>query len=120
MIVANAAYRLGLQHAAADKAAAVQALNEAANGYLTVLKNNRWNEEAAHNYEYTIRLRDLVAKGQKPPNHQPEKGADLGQGGAPSPATSTKGFEVYSPLEGSEKSPDAGEAGKAGEKKRKG
>jgi hypothetical protein len=119
LVVANAAFRAGLT-GEKDRTAAVQALNEAAGGYLTVLKNNTWHEDAAHNYEYVVRLRDEVAKGRRPPAGQPEQGEDLGESGAPSPATTLKGFEIYIPLEGNEKTPEGGEAGKAEVKQRKG
>jgi hypothetical protein len=119
LVVANAAFRVGL-NGVTERTAAVQALNEAANGYLTVLKNNTWHEEAAYNYEYVIRLRDEIAKGRRPPSEQPQQGMDLGESGAPSDATSTKGFQIYVPLQGDEKSPEGGDAGKAGEKVRKG
>ena len=119
LVVANAAFRTGLK-GVTDRTAAIQVLNETANGYLTVLKNNTWQEEAAYNYEYVIRLRDEVAKGRKPPSDQPQKGMELGESGAPSDATSTKGFQIYVPLQGDEKSPEGGDAGKATEKVRKG
>src|SRR5687767_5752309 len=119
LVVANAAFRAGLK-GEKDRTATVQALNEAAGGYLTVLKNNRWHEDAAYNYEYVVRLRDEVAKGRRPPAGQPDQGADLGESGAPSPATTLKGFEIYIPLEGNEKTPEGGEAGKAEVKQRKG
>jgi hypothetical protein len=119
LVVANAAFRNGLK-GAPDRLAAVQILNEAANGYLTVLKNNTWHEEAAYNYEYVIRLRDEIQKARKPPSDQPQQGMDLGESGAPSDATSTKGFQIYVPLQGDEKSPEGGDAGKASEKQRKG
>jgi hypothetical protein len=118
LVVANAAYRVGLK-GATDKASALQALSEAANGYLTVLKNNTWHEEAAHNYEYVIRLRDEIQRGRKAPE-QPAQKMDMGDSGAPSDATSTKGFQIYVPLQGDEKSPEGGDAGKAGDKARKG
>jgi hypothetical protein len=118
LVVANAAFRVG-QTKGKDRASTVQALDEAASGYLTVLKNNVWHEEAAHNYEYTVRLRDEVAKGRQPPK-QPEQGGDLGESGAPSPATSLKGFEIYIPLDSTEKTPAGGEAGKSAPKDRKG
>jgi hypothetical protein len=119
LVVANAAFRTRLK-GVTDRTAAIQALNEAANGYLTVLKNNTWQEEAAFNYEYVIRLRDEVAKGRKVPGEQPQLGMDLGESGAPSDSTSSKGFQIYVPLQGDEKSPEGGDAGKSGEKVRKG
>lgn len=119
LVVANAAFRVGLTRAK-ERTEIIQALTEAANGYAIVLKNDTWNEDAAHNYEYIVRLRDLVAKGQRPPMPQEEESADLGQSGEPSPATTGEGFEIYIPLEGSERSPSTGEAGKAGPNQRKG
>jgi hypothetical protein len=121
LVVANAAYRLG-QGRSKDKTAAMKALEEAASGYLTVLKNNIWHTDAAYNYEYIVRLRDELAKGKQPP--QPPKDqseeSDNGESGAPSPATSSKGFQIYIPLEQGEKNPSGGEAGKAASKERKG
>jgi hypothetical protein len=121
LVVANAAYRIG-QGRSKDKAATMKALEEAAAGYLTVLKNNTWHTDAAYNYEYIIRLRDELAKGKQPP--QPPKDqseqSDNGEAGAPSPATSSKGFQIYIPLEQGEKNPSGGEAGKAAPKERKG
>ena len=120
LVVANAAFRAGLQ-GEKDKAALTQALNEAAGGYMTVLKNNTWHEDAAHNYEYVVRLRDEVAKGRRVrPDDPANQGEELGQSGVPSPATTLKGFEIYIPLEGTEKAPEGGEAGKAEAKQRKG
>jgi hypothetical protein len=121
LVVANAAYRLG-QGRSKDKAATMKALEEAASGYLTVLKNNTWHTDAAFNYEYIVRLRDELAKGKQPP--QPPKDqteeSDNGESGAPSPATTSKGFQIYIPLEQGEKNPAGGEAGKAAAKERKG
>ena len=53
-------------------------------------------------------------------SEQPEQGMDLGESGAPSEATTTKGFQIYVPLQGEEKAPEGGDAGKASEKARKG
>lgn len=116
---ANAAYRKG-QKRYGDAASTKQALEESASGYLTVLKSGVWHQDAAYNYEYVARLRDEQAKGRRPPeaNDEAQK-ADNGQGGAPSEATSQEGFEVYIPLESTEK-PAGGDAGKAPPKERKG
>lgn len=127
-VVANAVFRDKLVKASTakpttptvDRGVLVQALDEAAAGYLTVLKGERFHQDAAFNYEFTIRLRDQVAKGQKPPATQPGENADLGESGAPSPATSTQGFEIYIPLESNEKTPAGGDAGKVSAKDRKG
>ena len=121
LVVANGEYRLG-QMQSKDKTSTMKALDQAAAGYLTVLKNNTWHPDAAFNYEYIVRLRDELAKGKNPP--QPPKDqsqdADNGESGAPSPATSSKGFQIYIPLEQGEKNPAGGEAGKAAPKERKG
>jgi hypothetical protein len=122
-VVANAAYRQGLvtQAKGTDRAAIVQALEEAASGYLTVLKNSDVNEDAAFNYEYLVRLRDEASRGRRPPppEDSEQQDGDLGESGAPSEATSQKGFEIYIPLE-SEERPAGGDAGKAPGKDRKG
>jgi hypothetical protein len=121
LVVANGEYRLG-QTQSKDKASTMKALDQAAAGYLTVLKNNTWHPDAAFNYEYIVRLRDELAKSKNPP--QPPKDqsqdADNGESGAPSPATSSKGFQIYIPLEQGEKNPAGGEAGKSAPKERKG
>lgn len=119
LIVANAAFRLNPSRAK-DRQSLVQALDEAASGYLTVLKNSDWNEAAAYNFEYAVRLRDEVAKGRKSPPEPKEDDGDLGESGAPSEATSSKGFKIYIPLQGEEKNPEGGEAGKSSAKERKG
>jgi len=120
LVVANAAYRVK-QTQFADQKSTVAALEEAAAGYLTVLKSSAWHPDAAFNYEYMIRLRDEAAKGRQPPPPQNnEEDADLGEAGAPTPATSQEGFQIYIPLEQGEKNPSGGEAGKASAKERKG
>jgi hypothetical protein len=121
LVVANAAYRLGQQRSK-DRPGTMRALEEAASGYLTVLKNNTWHADAAYNYEYIVRLRDELAKGRQPPQPPKEQSeeSDNGESGAPSPATSSKGFQIYIPLEQGEKNPSGGEAGKAAPKERKG
>jgi hypothetical protein len=119
LVVANAAYRKN-QMRYADPAATKQALQESASNYLTVLKSGTWHEDAAYNYEYVIRLRDEQARGKRPPGEaDPGQKADNGEGGSPSEATSQQGFQIYIPLESTEK-PASGDAGKAPPKERKG
>jgi hypothetical protein len=118
LTVANAVYRQG-QARYKDREATRQALEESAAAYFAVLKNGDWNEDAAYNYEYIIRLRDEQAKGKQPPEGGDASKGDMGQGGQPSEATSQKGFQIYIPLESQEK-PLGGDAGKAPTKDRKG
>ena len=120
LVVANAVYRMK-QPQFADRQAAATALDEAASGYLTVLKSSTWHPDAAFNYEYLVRLRNEAGKGRQPPPPQKnEEESDLGEAGAPTPATSQQGFEIYVPLEKGEKNPSGGEAGQAGPRERKG
>jgi hypothetical protein len=120
LVVANAGYRVG-QDRWTDRDATVRALEEAAAGYLTVLKSATWHPDAAFNYEYLIRLRNNAAGGKAPPPPQEnEEDADLGDSGAPTPATTEQGFEIYVPLEEGERNPSGGEAGQAGPRERKG
>lgn len=126
-VVANAVFRDKLEQAAkakpttptVDRQALIQALDESASGYLTVLKGDEFHQDAAFNYEYTVRLRDQVANGQRPPAQAAEN-AELGESGAPSAATTSSGFEIYVPLQSDEKTPAGGDAGKVSTKDRKG
>jgi hypothetical protein len=119
LVAANSVYRVS-QTRFKDRPSTVKALEETASGYLTVLKNNTWHPDAAFNYEYIIRLRDAAAKGSQPPPQKNEEESDNGESGAPTPATSQEGFQIYIPLEQGEKNPTGGDAGKASAKERKG
>lgn len=119
LVLANAGFRLA-QGRATERASAMLALEEAMNGYLAVLRNARWNEEAAYNYEYVARLRDEVAKGRRPPPPPPEEQESAqGQQGAPASQTQMEEFEIYIPLE-SEERPMPGDAGKSTPNRRRG
>jgi len=119
-IVANAAYRAG-RAAAHDRATTLQAYDEAIGGFQTVLKNEEWNEDAAFNYEFLIRERDLFAKGRAKQGEQkpPDGKGQFGNSGSPQQAGSTKKFEIYVPLNGNERT-KSGEAGKGTTNTRKG
>ena len=120
LLVANGAYRAA-QARSGSRETTLQALDEAVSGYLTVLKADAWDERAAYNYEFLVRVREELAKGRRkglPP--PPEDGeAANGQEGAPVQAGSMKAFEVYIPLEEKERN-DAAEAGKGKSISRKG
>ena len=119
LLVANGAYRAG-QGKATDRASTLQMLDESVAGYLTVLRSDEWDERAAYNFEYLVRLRDDLAKGRRkttPP--QNEQNAALGAAGAPEKSRDMEQFEIYIPLEGEERN-KASEAGKAAPNARKG
>lgn len=111
LVVANAAFRAG-QRGAKDKSAQLQGLDEAIGSYMAVLKNDTWNPDAAFNYEYLVRLRAELAQGRRKSAGTGEAASDsLGAEGQPAQNSSTKKFEIYVPLEGSERT-ETGEAGK--------
>jgi hypothetical protein len=119
LVVANAAYRAG-QLKASGREATIQMLDETISGYATLLAGEGWDERAAYNYEYLVRVRDEIARGRRktvPP--PPEDDSAMGSAGAPAQASETQKFEIYVPLEGEERN-EAAEAGKSGPKGRKG
>jgi hypothetical protein len=86
---------------------------------MAVLKNDSWNADAAFNYEYLLRLRTEIAQGKRKPGAMAEKTDNLGEQGSPAQNNSTKKFEIYVPLEGSERT-ESGEAGKGAVIQKKG
>lgn len=118
LVVANASFR-NTQRGITDKAVQLQALDEAIGSYMAVLKSETWNPDAAYNYEYLLRLRTEVAQGKRKPGSLQEKTDNLGEQGTPAQNSSTKKFEIYIPLEGSERT-ESGEAGKGAPIKKKG
>src|SRR6476620_11864275 len=118
LVVANASFR-NTQRGITDKAVQLQALDEAIGSYMAVLKNDSWHPDAAYNYEYLLRLRTEIAQGKRKPGSLQEKTDNLGEQGTPAQNSSTKKFEIYIPLEGSERT-ESGEAGKGAPIKKKG
>jgi len=120
MLVANGAYRVG-QMKAKDREQSFQAIQDAVSGYMTVLKGQNWDERAAYNYEFLVRVRDELRNGKRkalPPPPMEQQGNN-GEAGQPFEPTNTKAFEIYIPLEEQERT-KASEAGKAAPNARKG
>src|SRR4051794_1382113 len=142
LLSANAAFR-GAQNT--DRITAVRRLDDVVRSYAEVLKTeakdcdgdtracDRRATDAAFNYEYVIRARDLLAKSRNTaPKGAPKIAAakaeddDLpagptlhGHPGGPPPATDMNQFKIVIPKRGEERK-DAPDAGKGGQKIRKG
>jgi hypothetical protein len=145
LLAANAAFR-GAQNS--DRLTAVRRLDEVVRSYAEVLKTqakacdgesracDARATDAAFNYEYAIRTRDALAKSRPPAAKTPAKAAaaaaaravddDLpagptlhGRPGGPPPATDMNQFKIVIPKRGEERK-DAPDAGKGGQKIRKG
>ena len=120
LIAANAVYRRG-QPKATNRRTAVEALDAAANAYLTVLKNSPRNEVAAYNYEYVVRTREDIDKGRRAPEltDKADDGPAGRRGGPPPQDPNKRDLKLLVPLEPGEI--DKGlEPGKGGKIERKG
>ena len=118
LVIANAGFR-SAQTRLTDRATSMVALEEAMNGYMAVLRNAAWSEDAAHNFEYVARLRQETARGQRPQQRAESQDTAQGQQGAPAADTQMEQFEIYIPLESQER-PLPGDAGKSTPNQRKG
>jgi hypothetical protein len=122
LVVANAVYRTA-QVQAKDKQTTIEALDNGILAYLTVLKNATRQEDAAHNYEYLVRLREDILKGRRKPGPlgAAEPNSQHGRAGAPPEQnTDSSEFKIYVPLEADERDMSGGKAGKAAPIQRKG
>ena len=140
LLNANAAFRAS--QAAGDRLDSVRRLDTVVKSYAEVLKapacgaGDRMCDgraaDAAFNYEYAIRTRDVLAKQRGPAAKAPAKMAkaadetDLpagptlhGRPGAPPAAVDMNQFKIVIPKRGEERK-DAPDAGKGGQKIRKG
>jgi hypothetical protein len=114
LIVANAVYRAG-QPRAKDRASALAVLDATISAYRAVLNNAghpedaRNAEDAAHNYEYAVRLRDEILKGRRRALPPPTSDDAFGTEGRPERAEFERQFQQYVPLEKEEReTPAAG------------
>jgi hypothetical protein len=142
LLNANAAFRAS--QATSDRLDVVRRLDNVVKGYSEVLKapacgvGDRACDgramDAAFNYEYAIRTRDMLAKSRAPAARSAAKAAaaatteenDLpagptlhGRPGAPPAAVDMNQFKIVIPKRGEERK-DAPDAGKGGQKIRKG
>jgi hypothetical protein len=134
LLAANAAFR-GSQ-AEADRAAALRRVDTVVKNYADVLRSSPGNMDAAYNYEYAIRVRDVMNK-TKPgaaakggagahATAPPAQTGDLpsgptlhGRPGGPPPASDMSQFKIVIPKRGDERKENP-EAGKGGTKVRRG
>lgn len=132
-LAANSAFRASQPE---DRAAAVRKLDSVVKNYADVLRNSPGHIDAAYNYEYAIRVRDVLAKSKAPAAPKTARAqakapvtdvaGDLpsgptlhGRPGGPPPATDMAQFKIVIPKRGEERK-DNPEAGKGGVKVRKG
>ena len=108
LIVANAVYRAG-QPGAKDRTSALAVLDSTISAYRAVLNNAgspedaRNAENAAHNYEYAVRLRDEILKGRRRALPPPRQDDAFGMEGRTERAEFERQFEQYVPLEKEER-----------------
>lgn len=122
LVVANALYRSG-QARAKDRATTLEILNAGIDAYRAVLNNAERQEDApylkqaAHNYEYLVRLRDEPGRRRR---DLPPPGTDrpLGAEGEAEESKPDEEFKTYVPLQKEER--EEGEAGQESPRGRKG
>lgn len=131
LLAANAAFRAS--QIAADRADTLRRLDGAIKSYADALKTAGQQMDAAYNYEYAVRTRDAfgksrpaaaarIAAAKKPADELGDlpSGRTLhGRPGAPPSKTEMSQFKIVIPKRGEERQ-DNPEAGKGGQKIRKG
>ena len=130
LLAANASFRAS--QAAADRAETLRRLDGAIKSYTDALKANGQDVDTAFNYEYTVRVRDAIgraraaASAKGAPKQASIESTDLPSGatlhghpGAPPTKSEMSQFKIVIPKRGDERK-DNPEAGKGGQKIRKG
>jgi hypothetical protein len=132
MLAANASFRSSL--AETDRGVALRKLDTVVKNYAEVLKATA-DDDAAFDYEYSIRVRDTLAK-PRPAGAKPTSAANAaaraaldsdvpigltlhGRPGGPPPKSDMSQFKIVIPKRGEERKDDP-QAGKGGTKVRKG
>jgi hypothetical protein len=134
MLAADASFRTSQPET--DRNVALRKLDGVVKSYADVLRNRAGDPDAAYNYEYAVRARDLMARA-KPQAGKPANAANAaaraaidaldvptgltlhGRPGGPPPKTDMSQFKIVIPKRGEERKDDP-QAGKGGVKVRKG
>ncbi|MGE0446077.1 MAG: hypothetical protein AB7P99_12690 [Vicinamibacterales bacterium] len=97
LIAANAGFRSAVQ---ANRTAATLArsLDDVLKGYTTVVQADPTSREAAHNYEYVVRLRTLLTAGRGATVPAPQQNNMQGEAGDPPEGSRESDFNVIVPL----------------------
>ena len=134
LLAANSAFRTG--QAETDRGTALRRVDAVIRSYADVMRGSPGNMDAAYNYEYAIRVRELINKskaGASPKAAAARAAAaravdtgDLpsgptlhGRPGGPPPASDMSQFKIVIPKRGDERKENP-EAGKGGTKVRRG
>ena len=121
LLAANAEYR-ALRAAGGPWQSVVGRLDAIAKRYADIIRADAANEEAAFNYEFVVRLRAAVLKSKQPLPAGDAAIVDLtphGEAGAPPRDSDAKKFKMIVPMLPDERQ-EAEEAGRTGQKLRKG
>ena len=126
---ANASFRESAPEVG-DRKDAVERLDGVMQAYADVLRLDPNHADAAYNYEFTARIRDLIAKGRPAPHHAPNPTdaikADLpigltvhGRPGMPPPEVDMGDFKTLTPMKFEEREEQA-DPGRGAFQRRKG
>ncbi len=121
LLAANASYRT-VRHEGGSWQAVVGRLDQVVKTYAEILRDDPNNVEAAFNYEYTVRLRAVIAARKQPVAPVDMAGSTItihGFAGAPPEASDMKKFKMIVPMRPDERL-EAEKAGKGTTKVRKG
>ena len=121
LLAANAAYR-NMRKAGGSWQAVVGRMDTLVKQYAEILRDDPNNTEAAFNYEYIVRLRQVIAARKQPvaPVDAADAGLSIhGFAGAPPEASDMKKFKMIVPMRPDERL-EAEKAGKGATKVKKG
>jgi hypothetical protein len=121
LLAANAAYR-NMRKAGGSWQAVVGRMDTLVKQYAEILRDDPSNTEAAFNYEYIVRLRQVIAARKQPvaPFDATDSGLSIhGFAGAPPEASDMKKFKMIVPMRPDERL-EAEKAGKGATKVKKG